>query len=127
MFGKQTSLPNDVVYGRPTEYVKVLLQGMLNGKRIQSSRKHQGLVHKSSDLPFIKRDRLRLGSEPAFAWRESGKPFRKKPPPVHPTEIRTSISPSSAIELNTTSALANYATESELLKFRMEKNRNQNQ
>nr|CAD7202946.1 unnamed protein product [Timema douglasi] len=35
----------------------------------------------------------------------------EKPPPVHPTEIRTSISPSSAVELNTTSALANYATE----------------
>nr|CAD7193661.1 unnamed protein product [Timema douglasi] len=51
------------------------------------------------------------GSEPAFAWRESGKPFRGKPPPVHPTEIRTSISPSSAVELNTTSSLANYATE----------------
>nr|CAD7427917.1 unnamed protein product [Timema monikensis] len=34
-----------------------------------------------------------------------------KPPPVHLTEIRTSISPSSAVELNTTSALANYATE----------------
>nr|CAD7609379.1 unnamed protein product [Timema genevievae] len=52
------------------------------------------------------------GSEPAFAWRERecGKPFRK-PPPVHPTEIRTSISPSSAVELNTTGALANYATE----------------
>nr|CAD7453070.1 unnamed protein product [Timema tahoe] len=30
---------------------------------------------------------------------------------VYPTEIRTSISPSSAVELNTTSALANYATE----------------
>nr|CAD7198254.1 unnamed protein product [Timema douglasi] len=30
---------------------------------------------------------------------------------VHPTEIRTSNSPSSAFELNTTSALANYATE----------------
>nr|CAD7266901.1 unnamed protein product [Timema shepardi] len=30
---------------------------------------------------------------------------------VHPTEIRTSISPSSAVELNTTRALANYATE----------------
>nr|CAD7266608.1 unnamed protein product [Timema shepardi] len=31
---------------------------------------------------------------------------------VHPTEIRTSISPSSAVEqLNTTNALANYATE----------------
>nr|CAD7431412.1 unnamed protein product [Timema monikensis] len=54
------------------------------------------------------------GSEPAFAWRESGKPFRNPPPPhppVHPTEIRTSISPSSAVELNMTSALANYATE----------------
>nr|CAD7587809.1 unnamed protein product [Timema genevievae] len=51
------------------------------------------------------------GSEPAFAWRESGKPFRKKPPPVHPTEIRTSISPSSMVWLNTTGALANYATE----------------
>nr|CAD7397500.1 unnamed protein product [Timema poppensis] len=32
---------------------------------------------------------------------------------VHPTEIRTSISLSSAVELNTTSALANYATEAE--------------
>nr|CAD7430333.1 unnamed protein product [Timema monikensis] len=51
-----------------------------------------------------------IRSEPAFAWRESGKPFREKPPPVHPTEIRTLISPSSAVELNTTSALANYAT-----------------
>nr|CAD7412324.1 unnamed protein product [Timema cristinae] len=34
-----------------------------------------------------------------------------KTTPVHPTEIRTSISSSSAVELNTTSALANYATE----------------
>nr|CAD7427776.1 unnamed protein product [Timema monikensis] len=33
------------------------------------------------------------------------------PPPVHPTEIQTSISPSPAVELNTTGALANYATE----------------
>nr|CAD7577057.1 unnamed protein product [Timema californicum] len=47
-----------------------------------------------------------MRSEPAFAWRKSG-----KPPPVHPTEIRTWNSPSSAVELNTTSALANYATE----------------
>nr|CAD7571037.1 unnamed protein product [Timema californicum] len=39
----------------------------------------------------------------------------EKPPPVHPTEIRTSISPSSAVELNTTSKLANYATEPLLL------------
>nr|CAD7571498.1 unnamed protein product [Timema californicum] len=36
---------------------------------------------------------------------------REKPPPVHPNEIRTSISPSSAVELNTTSTLANYVTE----------------
>nr|CAD7201296.1 unnamed protein product [Timema douglasi] len=35
----------------------------------------------------------------------------EKPPPVHPTEIRTSASPSSAVELHMTSALANYATE----------------
>nr|CAD7257997.1 unnamed protein product [Timema shepardi] len=33
-------------------------------------------------------------------------------PPTHPTEIRTSISPSSAVkQLSTTNALANYATE----------------
>nr|CAD7409548.1 unnamed protein product [Timema cristinae] len=38
----------------------------------------------------------------------------KKEVAVHPTEIRTSISPSSAVELNTTSALANYATEAAL-------------
>nr|CAD7567787.1 unnamed protein product [Timema californicum] len=37
--------------------------------------------------------------------------MEEKPPPVHPTEIRTSISPSSAVKLDTTSALANYATE----------------
>nr|CAD7201117.1 unnamed protein product [Timema douglasi] len=37
----------------------------------------------------------------------------EKTTPVHPTEIRTSISPSSAVELNTTSALANYATEAD--------------
>nr|CAD7569700.1 unnamed protein product [Timema californicum] len=40
----------------------------------------------------------------------------EKPPPVHPTEIRASISPSSVVELNMTGALANYATEAE---FRM--------
>nr|CAD7392384.1 unnamed protein product [Timema cristinae] len=43
----------------------------------------------------------------------------EKPPPVHPTEIRTSISPSSAVELNTTSALANYATEAEIPRKKM--------
>nr|CAD7408130.1 unnamed protein product [Timema poppensis] len=42
----------------------------------------------------------------------------KTPPPsspVHPTEIRTLISSSSVVELNTTSALANYATEAKYL------------
>nr|CAD7409444.1 unnamed protein product [Timema cristinae] len=39
------------------------------------------------------------------------KTIYEKTPPVHPTEIRTSISPSSAVELNTTSTLANYTTE----------------
>nr|CAD7587860.1 unnamed protein product [Timema genevievae] len=42
-------------------------------------------------------------------------PLHEKPPPVHPTEIRTSISPSSAVELNTTNALANYAIEAVLI------------
>nr|CAD7257479.1 unnamed protein product [Timema shepardi] len=37
----------------------------------------------------------------------------EKPPPVHLTEIQTLISPSSAVELNTTSVLANYATEAD--------------
>nr|CAD7397371.1 unnamed protein product [Timema cristinae] len=36
---------------------------------------------------------------------------RSEDRPIHPTEIRTSFSPSSAVELNTTSALADYATE----------------
>nr|CAD7605372.1 unnamed protein product [Timema genevievae] len=37
---------------------------------------------------------------------------------VHPTEIRTSISPSSAVGLNTTGALANYATQAGVNKCR---------
>nr|CAD7197794.1 unnamed protein product [Timema douglasi] len=42
---------------------------------------------------------------------ENIKKWNKIPFKVHTTEIRTSVSPSSAVELNTTSALANYATE----------------
>nr|CAD7573681.1 unnamed protein product [Timema californicum] len=45
---------------------------------------------------------------------------QEKPPPVHPTEIRSSISPSSAVELNKTSALANYATEAGFGKVELE-------
>nr|CAD7428988.1 unnamed protein product [Timema monikensis] len=47
------------------------------------------------------KSKARLGRAFAQKWTKG----------VHPTEIRTSISPSSAVELNTTSALANYATE----------------
>nr|CAD7401681.1 unnamed protein product [Timema cristinae] len=49
---------------------------------------------------------------PAARPRELASPKqRRNTLQVHPTEIRTSISPSSADGLNTTSALANYATE----------------
>nr|CAD7567921.1 unnamed protein product [Timema californicum] len=53
------------------------------------------------------------GSEPAFAWRESGKPFRKN----HPRFTRPRFEPRSPrpqqSSFNTTSALANYATEAD--------------
>ncbi|CAG2054408.1 unnamed protein product [Timema podura] len=39
----------------------------------------------------------------------------EKPPPVHPTEIQTSISPSTKVWLNMTGVLANYATEAGLV------------
>ncbi|CAG2058077.1 unnamed protein product [Timema podura] len=52
-----------------------------------------------------------LAAQPQASWPLL---LKEKPPPVHPTEIRTSISPSSAVGLNTTSALANYATEAGL-------------
>nr|CAD7393960.1 unnamed protein product [Timema cristinae] len=46
-------------------------------------------------------------------------PYKDELPPeqiaLNPTEIRTSISPSSAVELNTTSTLANYATKKDEL------------
>nr|CAD7569831.1 unnamed protein product [Timema californicum] len=38
-------------------------------------------------------------------------------PPVHPTKIQTSISPSSAVELNTISALTNYTTKAETVVY----------
>nr|CAD7440117.1 unnamed protein product [Timema bartmani] len=44
-------------------------------------------------------------SELAFAWMESGKQFKIPTPQIHPTEIRTSISLSSAVWLNTKLAL----------------------
>nr|CAD7586881.1 unnamed protein product [Timema genevievae] len=50
------------------------------------------------------------GSEPAFAWKESGKPFRKNHPSSPDRDSNLDL-PSSAVELNTTGALANYANE----------------
>nr|CAD7410799.1 unnamed protein product [Timema poppensis] len=50
-------------------------------------------------------------------WYPSFKVWLSKRITVHPTEIRISISPSSAVELNTTSVLANYATEAEEYEF----------
>nr|CAD7463255.1 unnamed protein product [Timema tahoe] len=87
------------------------------GIRPPSSRRAYHQVS-SADIPEFLLTVTDIGSEPAFAWRESGKPFRKNHPPVHPTEIRTSISPSSAVELNTTSALANYANEADVRGYR---------
>nr|CAD7606517.1 unnamed protein product [Timema genevievae] len=74
----------------------------------------KGFMHRF-DLSKHKKSSIHngKGSEPTFVWRKSGKPFRKKK--VHPTEIQTSISPSSAVELNTSSALANYATEAGII------------
>nr|CAD7194780.1 unnamed protein product [Timema douglasi] len=47
-------------------------------------------------------------------------PDEEPPPPVHPSEIQTSIPPPSEVELNTTSALANYATEAGIVKVELE-------
>nr|CAD7463606.1 unnamed protein product [Timema tahoe] len=49
---------------------------------------------------------LAFGSQPVARTMDTC----EKSPPVHPTETRTLISPSSAVKLNTTGALANYAT-----------------
>nr|CAD7392237.1 unnamed protein product [Timema cristinae] len=70
-----------------------------NGSTPRSARKRIGKVELEEVNPHLRGGRVEnhLG----------------KPPPVHPTEIRTSISLSSAVELNTTSASANYATEAD--------------
>nr|CAD7602734.1 unnamed protein product [Timema genevievae] len=62
-------------------------------------------LHDGTSRPHLSHDAT---GPPQVHW---GPIVAEKPPPVHPTKIRTSISPSSAVEFNTTSALANYATE----------------
>nr|CAD7265533.1 unnamed protein product [Timema shepardi] len=56
---------------------------------------------------FVRDDDLKDSVRRCFIHVAANNPANK----VHPTEIRTSISSSSAEELHTTSALANYATE----------------
>nr|CAD7266981.1 unnamed protein product [Timema shepardi] len=65
----------------------------------------------SITTPFSLWNCLARGGQCSRCQSSSPTGHREKPPRVHPTEIRTSISPSSAVELNTTRALANYAAE----------------
>nr|CAD7195496.1 unnamed protein product [Timema douglasi] len=56
--------------------------------------------------------RMKRNNQGACTAEESNEvAWERFPSKLHPTEIRTSISPSSAVELNTTSVLANCATE----------------
>nr|CAD7407948.1 unnamed protein product [Timema poppensis] len=73
---------------------------------------HTAAIVKESDFVFGI-GKVELEEENPHLRGERVENHLGKPPLVHPTEIRTSISPSSAVELNTTSALANYATEAD--------------
>nr|CAD7606119.1 unnamed protein product [Timema genevievae] len=54
------------------------------------------------------------GSEPAFAWRESGRSFGGKPPPSSPDrDSNLDLPVLGGLAQHETSALANYATEAE--------------
>nr|CAD7576253.1 unnamed protein product [Timema californicum] len=89
----------------------------LNVKQIhhQGKTKKKALGTRTTCTNFAGRSSINLlddkiGSEPAFALRENGKPFWKN----HPQFTRPRFEPRSPrpqVELNTTSALANYATE----------------
>nr|CAD7431403.1 unnamed protein product [Timema monikensis] len=83
------------------------------GSRAEHDKRVSQLRHRGGK--FTLRDPLRWlhaqGVTLAIEYTANDGKIGEKPPPVHPTEIRTSISPSSAVELNTTSTLANYATE----------------
>nr|CAD7400684.1 unnamed protein product [Timema cristinae] len=61
--------------------------------------------------PFDLKDRIGKVELEEVCVEGEWKTILEKPPPVHSTEIRISISPSSAVELNMTCALANNATE----------------
>nr|CAD7600961.1 unnamed protein product [Timema genevievae] len=63
------------------------------------------------DVEVLPGEHTESDHRPVLTTLQDMKISEEKPPPVHPTEIRTLISPSSAVEFNTTSTLANYATE----------------
>nr|CAD7570964.1 unnamed protein product [Timema californicum] len=77
---------------------------------------HEDIVLKSSPIPCInssqgKKQLHNMATGQSSCAHGRVENHLRKTTPVHTTEIRTLISPSSAVELNTTSALANYATE----------------
>nr|CAD7580784.1 unnamed protein product [Timema californicum] len=84
----------------------------LEQQLLDVSDKYNTAIHDLvSKLPGVNSKNLRSLLNKGQSLDHLLKLTKEKPPPVHPTEIRTSISPYSAIELNTTSALANNATE----------------
>nr|CAD7196832.1 unnamed protein product [Timema douglasi] len=84
-------------------------EGGTSGRRTRGKRTHYAEDSDDSDGALAISHRVLLLIQViCFKWRVEN---HLGNPPVHLTEIRTSISPSSAVELNTTSALANYATE----------------
>nr|CAD7579074.1 unnamed protein product [Timema californicum] len=79
-------------------------------KIVKAEMKH---YHYSPEVTDSKPDNFTLDIKSQGEW----KTIWEKPPPVQTIEIRTSISPSSAVELNTTSTLTNYATETNIKQF----------
>nr|CAD7431370.1 unnamed protein product [Timema monikensis] len=80
---------------------------MSDGEKKPRKKRNKGTSPKHPLLTELdNRDKKQKKSHKAELWFEKVS-FAN----VHPTEIRTSISLSSAVELNTTSALANYTTE----------------
>nr|CAD7398431.1 unnamed protein product [Timema cristinae] len=100
--------------GEVQEYVDICdyavgLSRTLEGKYLPSERPGHALMEVWNPLGVI--GVISAFNFPLAVYGWNSAIAMEKPPPVHPTEIRTSISPSSEVELNTTVTLANYATE----------------
>nr|CAD7259046.1 unnamed protein product [Timema shepardi] len=100
--------PASLVVGVLYVLRRIYLRSSVILRRLEASCKSPVFTHLHSTLKGLSTIRA-YGAEKVLT--NEFDEHQDKPPPVHPTEIRTSISPSSAVELNTTSALANYATE----------------